>query len=87
MLTPAAEFAMVLPGPIERPADWRSWVNQAVTPAELTALRRSVNRGTPYGSEEWMIRTASAMGLQGTLRPRGRPRKGPTEGAPRKDSQ
>jgi putative transposase len=62
-------------GPVPRPRQWLQWVNQALTPAELELLRRSVNRGTPYGSPAWCERTARRLGLESTLRPRGRPRK------------
>jgi putative transposase len=62
-------------GPVKRPANWLDWVHQALTPAELEALRQSVNRGTPYGKPAWVARTAERLDLQSTLRPRGRPRK------------
>ena len=39
--------------PLDTPADWVDWVNAAQTEAELEALRKCVNRGTPYGSEGW----------------------------------
>jgi putative transposase len=68
-----AEFLM--PGPIQRPKDWLAWVNEALTEAEMVALGRSVNRGTPFGSAVWVANTAAQLGLQSTLRPRGRPRK------------
>lgn len=42
---------------------------------ELLALRRCVNRGTPYGSDRWTARTTTALGLESTFSPRGRPRK------------
>ncbi len=61
--------------PVDIPADWVGWVNAAQTEAELEALRKCVNRGTPYGSEGWKTRIANALGLESTLHPRGRPRK------------
>jgi putative transposase len=64
-------------GPAKRPAKWLEWVNRSLTLAELEALRRSVNRGTPYGSSNWVEKTCKRLGLEGTLRPRGRPRKEP----------
>ena len=64
-------------GPVARPEDCLAWINTALTAAELEAVRRSVNRGAPYGSPAWMQRTAARLGLQSTLRPRGRPRKRP----------
>ena len=61
--------------PIDMPSDWVGWVNEAQTMAEVEALRHSVNRGTPYGCEEWTIRMAKMFGLERSLHPRGRPRK------------
>jgi len=43
----------------------------------LQALRRSVSRGRPYGSEVWVQEVVQRLGLQATIRPRGRPRKRP----------
>jgi putative transposase len=51
---------------------WRDWVNEPQTAAELEAIRTSVNRGAPFGAEAWRAETAMALGLQSTLRPRGR---------------
>lgn len=61
--------------PVDVPANWANWVNGAQTASELEALRNSVNRGTPYGSAGWTTRIANVLGLEFTLRPRGRPRK------------
>jgi predicted nuclease of predicted toxin-antitoxin system len=38
------------------------------------ALRTSVQRGRPFGSEGWVVRTAKRLGLVPTLQPRGRPK-------------
>lgn len=61
--------------PVARPSDWPRRVNRALTIAELTAIRRSVERGQPYGGPRWVSSTARRLGLESTLRPRGRPRK------------
>lgn len=66
--------------PAPRPRDWRSRVNRIQTQGELDALRRSVQRGQPYGSDAWCKRTIARLGLEWTVRPRGRPRK--TDSAP-----
>jgi putative transposase len=65
------------PGPVPRSADWLEHVNQPQTEAELERLRRSVQRGSPYGAEQWVNDTAARLGLVSTLRPGlgGRPRK------------
>src|SRR5213593_3495423 len=72
-----AAFEAILEETLEsRPMrDWLSWVNRADTEAELEALRRSVNRSRPYGSEQWVERVVSKLGLEWTIRSRGRPRK------------
>lgn len=62
-------------GPVPRPAGWLGCVSAAETEAELEALRRSVVRGCPFGAGPWAERTAKRLGLEATLRPRGRPRK------------
>jgi putative transposase len=67
------------PGPVPRPAKWLKWVNEPQTEAELRAIRNCVVRGAPFGSEEWQSKTAKALGLESSLRPRGRPRKRPKE--------
>ena len=63
------------PLPVSRPPNWISWVNQPQTEAELEQLRRSVNRGAPYGSADWVQRIATQLGLEASVRPRGRPKK------------
>jgi putative transposase len=63
------------PGPVARGRQWLQRVNQPETEGELKRLRQSVNRGTPFGSDEWAATTAAALGLEASLRPRGRPRK------------
>lgn len=60
--------------PVAPPRNWRSTVQRAETSAELDELRKSVVRGAPFGGERWQQRTASKLGLDSTLRPRGRPR-------------
>ena len=63
------------PWPVERPGDWLDWVNQPQAYEELQALRRCVNRGTPFGDDGWVGRVVRRLGLEFTVRPPGRPRK------------
>jgi putative transposase len=60
--------------PMERPRDWVARGNRPETAAELESLRTSVQRGRPFGSQFWVLRTAKRLGLEPTLRPRGRPK-------------
>ena len=76
---PRAGFLHECPVPL--PRNWVARVNAPETVAELAALRRSANRSTPFGAPAWVRRTAARLGLEASLRPRGRPRK---DAAPRK---
>ena len=71
----ADERAILADWPVPRPRRWRAFVNGVETEAELAAVRRSVMRGVPFGAEAWTRRTISKLGLETTIRPRGRPRK------------
>jgi putative transposase len=72
----AAQPALALePWPVPLPADWPALVNAAQTAAEVEAVRASVVRGRPFGSVSWRLRAAKRLGLEYTLRPRGRPKK------------
>jgi putative transposase len=68
--------AILRPWPIPRPASWLDHVNQPQTVGEVDAIRSSVTRGTPYGTDGWVSQTAVRLGVRHTLRPRGRPEKG-----------
>lgn len=70
--------AFLAPGPVERPKEWLKLVNKPISPAELEAIRSCANRGTPFGESVWTATTAAKLGLESTLRSRGRPRKNPT---------
>ena len=42
---------------------------------DQAAVRRSIDRGSPYGAPDWTEETIKREGLESTIRPRGRPRK------------
>jgi len=54
-------------------------VNAPQTADELEAIQAATRRGRPLGDPDWIDRTASALALAHTLRPRGRPRQKNTE--------
>ena len=54
---------------------WRARVNEPLSVGDLARLRESVARERPFGTEDWTRRTAERLGLEFTLRGRGRPRK------------
>jgi putative transposase len=55
--------------------DWVDVANEVQTAGEVEAVRRSLKRGCPLGDKEWQRKTAGQLGLEFTLRPRGRPGK------------
>ena len=61
--------------PVDRPNNWVTRVNAAETTAELEGLRLSVTRGRPFGGPVWTKRAIARLGLESSIRPRGRPRK------------
>ena len=61
--------------PVPEPATWLKEVNRPQNQGESEAIRRSIQRGQPYGPEGWAKRTAQRLALESTFRPRGRPRK------------
>ncbi len=64
-------------GPAPLPGNWPQCVESPETEAELAAMRKSVVRGAPFGGPSWQEQTATRLGLQSSLRPRGRPWKSP----------
>jgi REP-associated tyrosine transposase len=70
-----AEDRAILSGwPLPRPRGWLQQVNRLQSESEVQAIRRSVRRGQPYGADPWVRKTARRLGLESTLRARGRPR-------------
>jgi hypothetical protein len=59
--------------------DWIAHVNTPPHEKDLKRLRRSVRRGTPFANGSWTEATARHLGLEDTLRPRGRSRKADRE--------
>ena len=68
-------------GPCERPLPWLRFVNRVGNrdheADQLARIRESVNRGSPLGDDAWREKMARKLGLEATIRPRGRPRKDP----------
>ena len=74
LFTPEPQEEWLHAGPVPRGRTWLAWVNQPQTELELARLRHSIERGAPFGSESWIKRTATKLGLEASLHPRGRPR-------------
>ena len=67
-------IGMLSEGPVAKPAEWTRFVNGVETEAELTALRHSVSRRTPFGDPNWQNTTATQLGVEASMRLLGRPR-------------
>lgn len=61
--------------PVTPPRGWLGLVNQPQTDAKLAKVRQAIQRGRPLGSDDWLPRMVKKLGLESTLRARGRPRK------------
>ncbi len=63
-------------GPVKLPDRWNRLVN--VLPGESVddAIDNCFKRGRPYGNVKWIETITQKLGLEITLRPRGRPKKG-----------
>ncbi len=71
----AKERSLLDSWPVPRLAGWAKQVNTPLTEGELSTLRNSVKRGSPFGETSWRDRTVRRLALESTLRPRGRPKK------------
>ena len=58
---------------VDRPARWGALVNQSLAEDDLESLRTRVAKGRPFGDDDWVERTARRLGLESSLRDRGRP--------------
>jgi putative transposase len=47
---------LIVPGPIERPSNWLSLVNQHLSVNKVADIRRSLSRQLPFGTENWVLR-------------------------------
>ena len=70
----AHEKSLLSAWPVSRRGGWANHVNAPQSEDELAALRHSVDRGCPFGAADWREDTVKQLGLETTLRPRGRPR-------------
>jgi len=71
----SSKGAMLHQWPVPRPQAWADWVNADEHHEQVEALRRSVVKGQPFGSEPWTKQMVTRWNLGMTLRKRGRPPK------------
>ncbi len=61
--------------PIPTPDDWLRLVNTPQTRNEIAALRLSIRKNRPFGSESWQKEVSVRLGIDLSVHPRGRPQK------------
>jgi putative transposase len=61
------------------PRTWTKYVNTPQPPSEEQAIHLSLQRSRPLGTPTWTTQTAARLGLESTLRSRGRPRLTPAK--------
>jgi putative transposase len=59
--------------PVDMPKNWQALVNQSLNEKEITDLKKCIARNRPFGEIDWMVRTATSLGLGATLKTCGRP--------------
>ena len=65
---------LLSPWPLDRPRNWRALVNEEIAENERERIKVSLDRGRPLGAPAWIEATSRRLGLEFTLRPRGRPK-------------
>jgi len=71
----ASEKAMLARWPIPRKPNWIQWVHTDFSDSERKQIKWSMQRGVPFGAENWVESVVRKFGLESTMRPRGRPKK------------
>lgn len=64
--------------PTLKPNNYLEWLNtlQKEEEEKLEKIRYSIQRGRPFGGDNWVKKTAEELDLLSTLKKRGRPKKG-----------
>ena len=61
-------------GPISLPKRWRLLVDR-LSNVPVAEVETCVQRGRPFGSDNWIVKIAKKLSLESSLHPRGRPKK------------
>jgi len=61
--------------PVGRLPNWKRRVNQPLHDQDSSGIARSIERGVPFGTQDWMEGTVKRCRLESTIRPRGRSKK------------
>jgi putative transposase len=75
LLSPLVTYEELAASPAARQRKWAEKIHRPLKDSVTAAVHRSVETGLPYGEPQWIKRLANRLGLDLTIRPRGRPRK------------
>lgn len=75
LVDPVASYEQLGPTPRVRQSRWSQRVHRPLEDEALLSIRSSTVSGLPYGDAKWVGRLGKKLGLDLTVRPRGRPRK------------
>lgn len=64
------------PWPISEPKNYLSFLNETQTISEEEHIKKSIQRDRPFGEDNWTNKIVKQLGLESTIRSRGRPIKG-----------
>ncbi len=64
------------PWPIPAGRGYLDLINQSESDGKLQNIRESIRRGRPFGENSWVAKTVKVLGLESTIKSRGRPKKG-----------
>ena len=62
--------------PIDTPKEYLAWLNKPQSAKEEKAIELSTQKGSPFGQDSWIKRTAKKFNLESTLKFPGRPKNG-----------
>jgi putative transposase len=61
--------------PVNLPQDYLQWVNEVDENEKIEQIRHSIDKGKPFGKDDWVEKIVNKFGLQVTTRLPGRPKK------------
>ena len=74
-LVDPARYRFLADGPVARPYNWLSVVNECAAGKDSETIRNCIDRGSPFGDDDWVRQIAVKLGLESAVRPKGRPPK------------
>ena len=68
------ESKLITPSPVPLPRNYIKWINEAEQSESLAAIRKSISKGIPYGSDVWRDVMIERYNLKQAMHEPGRPK-------------